>query len=239
MSDSRTRVLVADDEERFVRAIKFNLEASGYEVVTARNGQMAVELAAQEEPDLILLDIKMPRLDGYAACRRIREFSRVPIIMLTARTEEADKIQGLDSGADDYVTKPFSAEELLARVRAGLRRGSYSQDDGKQPVIQVGELQIDLLRQRVSVAGKEVDLTPTEYRLLAELGQNAGRVMPPEHLLNKVWGPGYAGETRLVWQAIHRVRQKVERDPEQPEYILTRTRIGYYLIGPGEHDGKS
>ncbi len=231
MSKGRIRILVADDEPRYVRAIKVNLEASGYEVITARDGQMAVELAADTEPDLILLDIKMPRLDGYAACQRIREFSRAPIIMLTALVEESDKVKGLDSGADDYVTKPFSANELLARVRAALRRGTLSEQTNPPSVFQVGELRIDFARQRVFVAAREVNLTATEYRLLCELAHHAGRVLVPEYLLDEVWGPGYAGETRLLWQAVHRLRQKIEPDPQQPQYVLTKPGIGYFLTG--------
>jgi DNA-binding response OmpR family regulator len=234
MNRGRIRILVADDEPRYVRAIKVNLEASGYDVITARDGQMAVELAADTEPDLILLDIKMPRLDGYAACQRIREFSKAPIIMLTARTEESDKVKGLDSGADDYVTKPFGANELLARVRAALRRSVNSNEASSPPVFQAGELKIDFSRQRVFVGAREVDLTATEYRLLSELAHHAGRVLVPEHLLDKIWGPGYAGETRLVWQAVHRLRQKIEPDPQQPQYLLTKTGIGYYLVGRDE-----
>jgi DNA-binding response OmpR family regulator len=229
MSKGKTRVLVADDEPRYVRAIKVNLEASGYEVLTARDGQMAVEMAAEEEPDLILLDVRMPHVDGYEACRRIREFSVTPIIMLTALAESADKVKGLDLGADDYVTKPFSADELLARVRAALRRGTLSEQSESRPVFQSGELQVDFARQRVFVGDREVNLTATEYRLLSELARQAGSVLLPEYLLEKVWGVGYAGETQLVWQAIHRLRQKIERTPRAPEYILNKPGIGYYV----------
>ncbi len=232
MSKGKIRVLVADDEPRYVRAIKVNLEASGYEVLTARDGQMAVEMAAEEEPDLILLDVRMPHVDGYEACRRIREFSVTPIIMLTALAESADKVKGLDLGADDYVTKPFSADELLARVRAALRRGSLSEQSEARPVFQSGELQVDFARQRVFVGDREVNLTATEYRLLSELARQAGSVLLPEYLLEKVWGVGYAGETQLVWQAIHRLRQKIERSPRAPEYILNKPGIGYYVARP-------
>ncbi len=234
MSRAQIRILVADDEPRYVRAIKVNLEANGYEVITAQDGQMAVELAADLAPDLVLLDIKMPRLDGYAACQRIREFSKVPIIMLTALVEDNDKVKGLDSGADDYVTKPFSSHELMARVRAALRRGALAAAPAAPPVFQVGELKIDFSRQRVFVAAREVELTGTEYRLLSTLAHNAGRVLVPEHLLDEVWGPGYAGETHLVWQAIHRLRHKIEADSKQPRYILTKAGIGYYVTGADE-----
>lgn len=229
MHKGKTRILVADDEPRYVRAIKFNLEASGYDVITAPDGETAVELAADHTPDLILLDVRMPRLDGFGACQRIREFSAVPIIMLTAMAEDADKVKGLDLGADDYVTKPFSAEELLARVRAALRRGRLSAQPDPSPAFQTGDLRIDYAQQRVSMAGQEVRLTPIEYRLLVELAQHAGRVLLPEYLLEKVWGTGYEGEVQLVWQAIHRLRQKLEPAPRAPRYIQNRPGIGYLL----------
>jgi two-component system KDP operon response regulator KdpE len=232
MNRGQVRILVVDDEPRYIRAIKFNLEASGYEVLTASDGETAVELAATEEPDLILLDIRMPGLDGYAACQRIREFSTVPIIMLTALAADADKVKGLDTGADDYVTKPFSAKELLARVRAVLRRAQLSAQQEAHPAFQAGDVVVDFARQRVVVRDKEVKLTPTEYHLLCELAREAGRVLVPEYLLEKVWGIGYEGENHLLWQAIHRLRQKIERDPQNPQYIETRPGIGYLFALP-------
>jgi DNA-binding response OmpR family regulator len=232
MVTQKVRVLVADDEPRYVRAIKVNLEASGYQVVTASDGETAVAVAASESPDLILLDIRMPGMDGYEACRRIREFSSVPVIMLTALAEAADKVKGLDVGADDYVTKPFSADELMARVRAVLRRVDLSGQRGSRSSFEVGGLLVDFVQQRVFVLGQEVKLTPTEYRLLYELVQGAGRVLVPEYLLENVWGPGYLGENRLLWQAVHRLRRKIERDPQQPELIQTRPGIGYLFVSP-------
>ncbi len=229
MNKAKARILIADDEPRYVRAIKFNLEASGYEVIAAQDGETAVELAAAQAPDLILLDIRMPVLDGYEACRRIREFSLTPIIMLTAMAEEADKVKGLDLGADDYITKPFSADELLARVRAALRRGQLSEQLAPQPAFQTGDLRIDFAQQRVFVTDKEIGLTRTEYRLLCELAQQAGRVLLPDYLLERVWGVGYEGEVHLVWQAVHRLRQKIEPDPHTPRYIQNRPGIGYLL----------
>jgi DNA-binding response OmpR family regulator len=230
--NKKARILVVDDEPRYVRAIQFNLEASGYEVFPARDGQMAIELAASEEPDLILLDIRMLGLDGYEVCQRIREFSAVPIIMLTALAEDTDKVKGLDIGADDYMTKPFSADELLARVRAALRRVELSERQDSHPAFQAGDLLIDFARQRVFARDQEVDLTPTEYRLFYELVKQAGRVLVPEYLLEKVWGIGYEGENRLLWQAIHRLRRKVEPDPRNPQYIQTRPGIGYVFALP-------
>jgi DNA-binding response OmpR family regulator len=232
MNKGKVCILVVDDEPRYIRAIQINLEASGYEVITARDGQTAIELAASEEPDLILLDIRMVGLDGYEVCRRIREFSVVPIIMLTALAEDADKVAGLDVGADDYVTKPFSADELLARVRAVLRRVELSERQDPSSTFQAGDLLVDLAQQRVFVRSQEVNLTPTEYRLLCELVRQAGRVLVPEYLLEKVWGMGYEGENRLLWQAVHRLRRKIERDPRNPQHIQTRPGIGYVFAFP-------
>jgi DNA-binding response OmpR family regulator len=232
MNKGKVCILVVDDEPRYIRAIQINLEASGYEVINARDGQTAIELAASEKPDLILLDIRMVGLDGYEVCRRIREFSAVPIIMLTALAEDADKVAGLDVGADDYVTKPFSADELLARVRAVLRRVELSEQHHPSSTFQAGDLLVDLAQQRVFVRSQEVNLTPTEYRLLCELVRQAGRVLVPEYLLEKVWGMGYEGENRLLWQAVHRLRRKIERDPRNPQHIQTRPGIGYVFALP-------
>jgi DNA-binding response OmpR family regulator len=226
------RILVVDDEPRYVWAIKVNLEDEGYKTLTAQDGQSAIELAADAAPDLILLDVRMPDLDGYEVCRRIREFSTTPIIMLTAMAEQADKIKGLDAGADDYVTKPFSAEELLARVRAVLRRVGYTEGQEPTPVFEASDLQVDFARQRVFARGQEVKLTPIEYHLLRELVKQAGRVLVPDYLLEKVWGAGYEGENRLLRLAVHRLRQKIERDPRNPQYIQTRSGIGYVFILP-------
>ena len=229
MNKEQTHILVVDDEPRYIRAIRFNLEADGYKVSAVQNGQAAITAASREQPDIILLDVKMPGMNGYEVCHRIREFSAVPIIMLTALAQNADKVQGLDSGADDYVTKPFSADELLARVRAVLRRVELAERRESPPVFQIGEIQVDFARQRVFVRGDEVKLSNTEYRLLCELARAAGRVLVPEYLLEKVWGVGYEGETQLVWQAIHRLRRKIERDPQEPQYVHTRPGIGYVL----------
>jgi len=228
----KTRILVADDEIRYVRAIQVNLEAVGYEVLVARDGQQALELVAAEEPDLVILDLKMPGLDGLEVCRRVREFSTVPIIMLTALAEDADKVKGLDTGADDYVTKPFSAGELMSRVRAALRRVELAERPGQIPAFQTGDLIVDFTQQRVFVRGQEVHLTSTEYRLLRELVSGAGRILPPGYLLEEVWGPGYRDDTHLVLQAIHRLRQKLEPDPKSPQYIQTRPGIGYVFSAP-------
>jgi DNA-binding response OmpR family regulator len=230
MPKGKTLILVVDDEPRYVRAIQVNLEASDYAVIATHDGQSAIELAASENLDLILLDIRMPGIDGYEACRRIREFSTVPIIMLTALAEDADKVKGLDAGADDYVTKPFSATELLARVRAVLRRVEFSKNLEDTPVFHVDDLRVDFSQQRVFFREEEIRLTPTEYRLLSELVKNSGRVMVPEVLLERVWGLGYEGETSLLWQAIHRLRSKIEPNPNEPKYIQTRPGLGYIFV---------
>ncbi len=233
MKDGKVQILVVDDEPRYVWAIRLNLESRGYEVLTAGDGQTALEIAAVESPDLVILDIRLPRLDGFEVCRRLREFSTVPIIMLTALAEDADKVAGLDVGADDYVTKPFSAEELLARVRAALRRVEYAEGVVASPTVQAGDLLVDLGRQRVFAGDRELNLTAIEYRLLAELAKNAGRVLVPDYLLERVWGPGYEGEVHLVRQVIHRLRSKIEPDPKNPRYVETRHGIGYVFSKPG------
>jgi DNA-binding response OmpR family regulator len=228
----RTSILVVDDDPRYVRSLRFNLEASDYDVLTALDGEAAIDVTATEQPDLILLDVRMPGPDGCQVCRRIREFSSVPIIMLTALGDVTDRIRGLEAGADDYVTKPFSASELVARVRAALRGRELSRGGREITTFQAGDLLVDLARRRVFIAGEEVHLTPIEYGLICELAVNAGRVLVPDYLLSQVWGPQYEGDTHLLWQAIHRLRQKIERDPENPELIQTRSGIGYILEVP-------
>ncbi len=232
MGKDKVHILVVDDEPRYVRAMEISLKAGKYEVLVARDGLTAVKLAASKEPDLIILDVMMPGLDGYEACRRIREFSAVPIIMLTALTDDADKVKGLDSGADDYVTKPFSIDEFLARVRAALRRRNLSSKQEFQPAFQAGDLLVDFTRQRVFVGDKEVSLTPTEYHLLCVLVKRPGQVLIPEYLLKGVWGSGYDGATHLVRLAIHRLRRKIEPDPQNPQYIQTRLGVGYIFVPP-------
>ncbi len=232
MTKGKYRILVADDEPNYVSIIQLNLKARGYEVLTAWDGETAIEQAASGKPDLIILDIRMPGLDGYEACRRIRQFSAAPIIMLTAMAEEADKIKGLDVGADDYVTKPFSIEELLARVRAALRRVELGGQPKVEPIFQAGDLRIDLSQQRVCRGDQAVHLTPIEYRLLSELVKQAGRVVDLERLLEVGWGTGYEGEERILRQAIYRLRQKLEPDPKHPQYIQTRPGLGYILVLP-------
>jgi DNA-binding response OmpR family regulator len=229
-------VLVVDDEPRYVRWITVNLRASGYRVLTAGDGQTAVDLTAAERPDLVLLDIGLPVLNGLEVCRRIREFSIVPIIMLTAKAAEADKVAGLDAGADDYLPKPFGPPELLARVRAALRRSRYAESPTVEPVFRHGALAIDFARHAVSHGGEPVALTPTEYKLLVQLARHAGRVLLPEELLTAVWGPEYRDEPQHVRLYVSRLRRKIEPDPEHPRYVLTKPGIGY-LFAPPEQTG--
>jgi DNA-binding response OmpR family regulator len=221
------RVLVVDDEIRYIRAIEINLKASGYEVLSAMDGEGAIELTATEEPDLVLLDLRLPDMDGREVCRRIREFSSVPVIMVTALAENMTMVEGLDTGADDYITKPFSAIELLARVRAVLRRVEMSQRQEETATFETPGLRVDFAQKRVFCEDREVHLTNVEYRLLRALVRDAGKVLVPEYLLGEVWGIGYEGDDHLVWQAIHRLRQKIEPDPKQPRYIHTRPGLGY------------
>lgn len=228
MHGNRKRILVVDDEARYVRLIRVNLEASGYEVITAEDGSEAVALAAEKQPDLILLDIMLPRMNGYTACAEIRRFSSVPIIMLTALGQTVDIVKGLDAGADDYICKPFSAQELLARIRARLRRSGLEPDD-VEAVREVGDIRLDLASHRLYVRGEEVHLTPTEFRLLAELVTHAGRVLVPSYLLERVWDT-QQDEPHLLWQTVHRLRQKIEQDPTNPEHIQTRPGIGYIFL---------
>lgn len=220
------RVLIVDDEKRYIRLIEINLQASDYETLTARNADEALTIAAREELDLILLDIMLPDKIGYEVCEEIREFSQVPIIMLTALGQAEDIVKGLDAGADDYIPKPFSAQELLARIRAVLRRSSSQATDSSR-IIRAGDVKIDLEQRRVFRNSNEMHLTSTEYKLLVELIQNAGKVMVPDYLLEAVWGYQYEAQPQILWQAIHRLRQKLEPDPSNPTYIHTRQGIGY------------
>lgn len=229
MRKGKTLILVADDMVRYVTSIKIILEANGYEILTASDGEMAVALAVTETIDLILMDIRMPKMDGLQACIRIREFSTVPIIMFTALGEEKDIVAGLEAGADDYITKPFGADELLARVKATLRRSHFQSSSNSEAIISIGELTIDLAGYRVTLKGKEIELTSTEFRMMAELAKVTGKVLTTDDLLEKIWGRGYEGEEHLVWKVIHRLRQKIEEDPKNPVYIHTKPGIGYLL----------
>ena len=224
------KILVVDDEKTLVKGIKFNLENEGYQVECAYDGAAAVELARNERFDLLILDVMMPEVDGLEACMRIREFSNVPIIMLTAKSEDADKLMGFECGADDYLTKPFNILELKARVRALLRRAAGVQRD-RGSVLTVGEISLNT-EERVAVRdGKTVDLTAKEYDLIELLIRNPRRIYSRENLMNVVWGYTYAGDYRTVDVHIRRLREKLERNPAEPEYIMTKWGVGYYFKG--------
>jgi DNA-binding response OmpR family regulator len=222
-------ILIVDDEPRYLRLMEANLITEGYKVIKALDGQQAVELTAEKHPDLILLDVMMPILDGFNACERIREFSNVPIIMVTARGNENDRVKGLDLGADDYIVKPFSANELLARVRAVIRRAQTSEDTFHQSVFSHGNLRIDFARAEVTIDDKIVFLSATEYRLLLQFAHNVGMVLTSEQLLVDVWGEEYRDDKEILWVSISRLRQKLEPDPKKPQHIVTRSGLGYTM----------
>ena len=224
------KILVVDDEKVLVKGIKFNLESEGSQVEAGYDGEEAVELARSGSFDLIILDLMMPKIDGLQACMRIREFSNVPIIMLTARSEDTDKIIGFECGADDYITKPFNILELKARVRALLRRaGMAAQKQEGGGRLSMGHITLDVDARAAWKDGKSVDLTAKEFDLMELLLRNPGRVYSRENLLNVVWGYEYAGDYRTVDVHVRRLREKLELDPANPEYILTKWGVGYYL----------
>jgi DNA-binding response OmpR family regulator len=223
------RILVVDDEPRYVRLMEANLISEGYDVTKAYDGQSAVELVADTQPDLVLLDVMMPGLDGFGACERIREFSSIPIIMVTAKGEEQDRVRGLDVGADDYIVKPFSATEVLARVRAVLRRAQVTGSTYEQSIFTHGNLRIDLARAEVFKDEDMVFLSATEYRLLLQFVHNQGNILTSEDLLVNVWGPEYREDKEILWVSISRLRQKLEDDPRNPQHIVTRSGMGYTM----------
>lgn len=228
-----SRILVVDDEKNIVDIIKYNLKKEGYEVMTAGDGEEALRLNEKFKPDIILLDIMMPKLDGYAVCRKVREKYDTPIIMLTARAEEVDKVLGLELGADDYVTKPFGTRELMARVKANLRRRNISEEASYEStdkdVLSFGKLTIDLKRFEVKKDGSILDLTLREFELLKFLASQKTQVFSRETLLEKVWGYEYFGDVRTVDVTVRRLREKLEDDPSKPAYILTKRGVGYYF----------
>ncbi len=226
----KVSILIVDDEPRYVRLMEANLMTENYRVYQAYNGQQAVEMVASLKPDLVLLDVMMPGLDGFGACGRIREFSSVPIIMVTAKGEEQDRVRGLDLGADDYIVKPFSATELLARVRAVLRRAQLAEPvAGHEAVFTHGDLRIDYARAEVFLNNKMIYLSATEYRILLQLAHSVGRVVPSDQLLRDVWGDEYVEDKEILWVSVSRLRQKLEQDPRKPEHIVTRSGIGYVM----------
>ena len=227
------KILIVDDERVLVKGIKFNLEHEGYQVQDAYDGEEAVELAREGGFDLIILDVMMPKIDGLQACMRIREFSNVPIIMLTAKGEDTDKIIGIECGADDYLTKPFNILELKARVRALLRRAGAAQQQRSGNELTAGHIILNTGERTASRDGVSVELTAKEFDLMELLMRNPGRVYSRENLLNVVWGYEYIGDFRTVDVHIRRLREKLELDPANPEYIRTKWGVGYYLSARG------
>ena len=226
------KILVVDDEASIVTMLAYNLKKEGYDVVTAEDGEVALEKFESENPDLLLLDIMMPKMDGYEVCRKIREKSNVPIIILTARADEVDKVVGLEMGADDYVTKPFGNRELIARVKANLRRSDIApvtnnEKDGNNQVY--GDLNIDFDRYEVTKRGEVINLTLREFELLTFLATQTPTIFTRENLLEKVWGYEYFGDVRAVDVTIRRLREKIEDDPSKPKYIVTKRGVGYYF----------
>ena len=223
------RILIVDDEPRYLRLLEANLRTEGYEVATAQDGVQALDVFSVQPIDLVLLDVMMPRLDGFGVCQRLREFSNVPIVILTARGEEQDRVRGLDLGADDYLVKPFSATELLARVRAVLRRAQAPTESGQARFFTHDDLKIDFARAEVWRGEEPVSLSATEYRLLLQFAHHVGKIMTSEELLTSVWGPEYRSDKEILWVSIARLRQKLEDDAHSPKHIVTRSGLGYLM----------
>jgi two-component system KDP operon response regulator KdpE len=226
MSETGPRILVVDDERAIRRFLRTSLTAHGYQVFEAATAQAALEAAASLRPDLVILDLGLPDLEGIDVTRQLREWSKVPIVILSVRGQDEDKIAALDAGADDYLTKPFSNGELLARIRVAIRHAALPADE---PVITTGDLVVDVAHRVVSLAGREVSLTPIEYTLLKTLALNAGRVLLHRHLLREVWWAGYDQDTNLLRVNISKLRHKIESDPARPQYITTEPCVGYRL----------
>jgi two-component system KDP operon response regulator KdpE len=231
------RVLVVDDERQILRALNAGLRANGYEVDLASGGEQALTVAATNPPDVVVLDLEMPGVDGIEVITQLRNWSQVPIIVLSAHAEERDKVQALDAGADDYLTKPFGMEELLARVRAALRRATAQAGD--DPILDFGTLKIDLTAHVVTVNAEEIRLTPTEYELLRVLATNAGKVMTHQMLLTRVWGPASEDSTNYLRVYINQLRRKIELDSSRPRYLLTDPGIGYRFRSPDDPNARS
>lgn len=223
-------ILVVEDEKPIAEILKVNLVKNGYKVLNAYDGEEAIKIATSSEPDLILLDVMLPKADGFSVCKKLRETMSTPIIMLTARTEEVDKVLGLELGADDYITKPFSLRELMARVRANLRRTAIMTAEPTESLV-FSDLEINVERYEVKKRGQTIDLTYREFELLKYLALQSGKIFTREHLLNKVWDYEYVGDDRTVDVTIRRLREKIEDDSSNPSYILTKRGVGYYFGG--------
>jgi len=225
------KILVVDDEHNIVDILKVNLEREGYSVLAAYDGLQALEIASTQNPDLVILDCMLPKMDGFDVCRKLRQHTNIPILMLTAKSEEIDKVLGLELGADDYITKPFSVREVLARVKAQLRRISFlenSKEDSSK-VLSLGDIEIDTDRYEIKLAGKIIELTLREFELVLFLAKNKGQVFSREALLEKVWGYEYYGDVRTVDVTVRRTREKLEPDQQNYKYILTKRGVGYYF----------
>ena len=224
------KILIVDDEKNIVDILKYNLSKEGFETVEAYDGEQAMKKAAEENPDLILLDVMLPKIDGFTVCKKLRQSISTPILMLTAKEEEVDKVLGLELGADDYITKPFSQRELMARVKANLRRTAAEQDgENGEGVIDCGSVVIDSDRYEVKRDGSVIELTLREFELVKFLARNRGQIFSRESLLEKVWGYEYFGDVRTVDVTIRRVREKLERDPGNHQFIMTKRGVGYYF----------
>jgi two-component system KDP operon response regulator KdpE len=230
MPDLKSTVLVIEDEPALQRFLRVTLTAQEYKVIEATTGEQGLRHAATALPDLIVLDLGLPDVDGVEVTRRLREWSAVPIIVVSARGKEQDKVVALDAGADDYLTKPFGVGELLARVRVALRHAAAANPETGEPVFEVGPLRVDLARRQVTVAGEAVHLTPNEFKLLTVLVKHAGRVLTHRYLLKEVWGPGSGDETHYLRVYMNQLRQKLEADAARPQYILTEPGVGYRLM---------
>jgi len=222
-------LLVVEDDTQMRKFLRASLSSHGYRLVEAVNGSEGLTQAASYNPDLILLDLGLPDMDGLLVTKRLREWASAPIIVISARGQEDDKINALDAGADDYLTKPFGTGELLARIRVALRHSARSRQERSEPILTVGELSIDLDKRTVHVAGREVHLTPIEYKLLATLLKNAGKVLTHRQLLKEVWGPGYANNTQYLRVYMVQLRHKLEVDAARPRYLVTEPGVGYRL----------
>ena len=232
-STDKKTILIVDDEQPIIDMLVYNLEKEGYNTLEATDGEKAVDIALNNTPDLILLDIMIPKMDGLSVCKRIRHTLNVPIIMLSAKGEEIDKILGLELGADDYITKPFSIRELMARIKANLRKGKGSYEDGKAEAntnkIIVGDLQLDVDKFETRVKNKVIDLTLREFEVLKYLANQPGQVVTRETLLEKVWGYEYYGDIRTVDVTVRRIREKIEKDTSNPKILITKRSVGYYI----------
>ena len=241
-SDKKT-ILIVDDEKPIVDILMYNLDKEGYNLLEANDGETAVEIALNKKPDLILLDVMLPKMDGLSVCRKIKNSLNVPILMLSAKGEEVDKILGLELGADDYITKPFSGRELMARIKANLRKvessssneveqNSQEKDSNKKGKIKVGDLELDLDKFEVKVRGEIIDLTLREFEVLKFLAMQPSQVVTREVLLEKVWGYEYYGDIRTVDVTVRRIREKIEKDTSNPNILVTKRGVGYYIANP-------